>query len=369
MSSKNNKKKKKSQAPKTSAQAQKPKAATEEVDEKNIPVQSLSEMLAFAHEAEADLDKAEENEIDIIVPTKKPEEKAEAKPAKAPKAEAKPQQPKTEAKPAEAPKAEAKPQQPKAETKPAEAPKAEEPKTETKPVSGPPVSAEEAARQAASEDALDRDLENARRQKLKEEAYLKHQREMELKKEEERLAKAEQAKQRQISAMEAAKKREETKAAEEAQQKAEAPTAAPAPAKSTKKKNATARYFNRTLMSMNAAKGLAVALVVVLLAYGGAFIYVNSQNEEIYSDLEKKLTGQSRLVSDSSIQYEIPDTSPLSAEEKTSLGLNEGLEDSDCDGLTDYYEINVSKTDPANPDSDGDGLLDGREIRAGLDHI
>ena len=178
MSSKNNKKKKKSQAPKTSAQAQKPKAATEEVDEKNIPVQSLSEMLAFAHEAEADLDKAEENEIDIIVPTKKPEEKAEAKPAEAPKAEAKPQQPKTEAKPAEAPKAEAKPQQPKAETKPAEAPKAEakpqqpkteakpaeapkaeEPKTETKPVSGPPISAEEAARQAASEDALDRDLE------------------------------------------------------------------------------------------------------------------------------------------------------------------------------------------------------------------
>ena len=166
MSSKNNKKKKKSQAPKTSAQAQKPKAATEEVDEKNIPVQSLSEMLAFAHEAEADLDKAEENEIDIIVPTKKPEEKAEAKPAEAPKAEAKPRQPKTEAKPAEAPKAEAKPQQPKAETKPAEAPKAEEPKTETKPVSGPPISAEEAARQAASEDALDRDLENARRQKL-----------------------------------------------------------------------------------------------------------------------------------------------------------------------------------------------------------
>lgn len=96
MSSKNNKKKKKSQAPKTSAQAQKPKAATEEVDEKNIPVQSLSEMLAFAHEAEADLDKAEENEIDIIVPTKKPEEKAEAKPAEASKAEAKPQQPKTE---------------------------------------------------------------------------------------------------------------------------------------------------------------------------------------------------------------------------------------------------------------------------------
>ena len=400
MSSKNNKKKKKSQAPKASPQAQKPKAAAEETDEKNIPVQSFSEMLAFAHEAEANLEKAGEKEIDIAVPAKesaekpaeapktesKPaqQEKAETKPAEAPKAESKPaQQEKAEAKPAEAPKAESKPvQQEKAETKPTEAPKAESkpaqqektetkpaeaPKAETKPVSGPPISAEEAARRAASEDALDRDLENARRQKLKEEAYLKHQREMELKKEEERLAKAEQAKQRQISAMEAAKKREETKAASEAQQKAAAPAPTAAPVK--KKKSATARYFNRTLMSMNAAKGLAVALVIVLLAYGGAFIYVNSQNEELYSDLEKKLTGQSRLVSDSSIQYEMPENAPLSAEEKTSLGLNEGLEDSDCDGLTDYYEINVSKTDPANPDTDGDGLLDGREVRAGLDPL
>ena len=378
MSSKN--KKKKPQAPKASPQAQKPKAAAEETDEKNIPVQSFSEMLAFAHEAEANLEKAEEKEIDIAVPAKgsaekpaeapktesKPaqQEKAETKPAEAPKAESKPaQQEKAETKPAEAPKAESKPtQQEKAETKPTEAPKAE-----NKPVSGPPISAEEAARRAASEDALDRDLENARRQKLKEEAYLKHQREMELKKEEERLAKAEQAKQRQISAMEAAKKREETKAASEAQQKAAAPAPTAAPVK--KKKSATARYFNRTLMSMNAAKGLAVALVIVLLAYGGAFIYVNSQNEELYSDLEKKLTGQSRLVSDSSIQYEMPESALLSAEEKASLGLNEGLEDSDCDGLTDYYEINVSKTDPANPDTDGDGLLDGREVRAGLDPL
>lgn len=40
--------------------------------------------------------------------------------------------------------------------------------------------------------------------------------------------------------------------------------------------------------------------------------------------------------------------------------------DSDFDGLTDAYENLVSKTDPNNPDTDGDGLLDGWEVLWGL---
>ena len=36
--------------------------------------------------------------------------------------------------------------------------------------------------------------------------------------------------------------------------------------------------------------------------------------------------------------------------------------DSDLDGLTDAYENLVSKTDLNNPDTDGDGVLDGWEI-------
>lgn len=40
--------------------------------------------------------------------------------------------------------------------------------------------------------------------------------------------------------------------------------------------------------------------------------------------------------------------------------------DSDKDGLTDWYEINVYHTDPKNADTDRDGKNDGEEIRDGV---
>ena len=38
--------------------------------------------------------------------------------------------------------------------------------------------------------------------------------------------------------------------------------------------------------------------------------------------------------------------------------------DIDDDGLSDYDELNVSATDPSDPDTDGDGVLDGDEVNA-----
>lgn len=322
----------------------------EAVDEKNIPVQSFSEMLAFAHEAEAQLEE-EESKVQDAAPSKEEAKQEESSPEK----------PEQEKKPAEAPIKEETPSEaPKQESKPSP-----EPQKLIKQPSGPPLTPEEAAARAAMEDALDRDLENARRKKLQEEAYLKRQREMEIKKESERIAKAEQAKQRHINAAQMAKKLEETKAADTEAQAAKPVSPKPAP----KRQGSAAKSFNNTLNSMASIKAVAVAVVIAILAYGGSFIYVNSQNEKFYSELETKLNGQSKLVTDSSVEYSIPKASPLSLEEKNSLGLEAGLADSDRDGLTDYYEINVSKTDPLNPDSDGDGLLDGREIRAELDPL
>lgn len=41
-------------------------------------------------------------------------------------------------------------------------------------------------------------------------------------------------------------------------------------------------------------------------------------------------------------------------------------EDTDMDGLSDEYEETVSKTDPNNADTDGDGIMDGDEVLLGL---
>lgn len=49
---------------------------------------------------------------------------------------------------------------------------------------------------------------------------------------------------------------------------------------------------------------------------------------------------------------------------KVDYGNQEPI-DSDLDGLTDQAEVQIYKTDPNNPDTDGDGYYDGTEVLAG----
>ena len=56
-------------------------------------------------------------------------------------------------------------------------------------------------------------------------------------------------------------------------------------------------------------------------------------------------------------------------DEEKSLGTNPNLADTDSDGLSDYYEINESKTKPTVADTDGDGIRDGDELDLGLDPL
>lgn len=57
----------------------------------------------------------------------------------------------------------------------------------------------------------------------------------------------------------------------------------------------------------------------------------------------------------------LPDQQEDQYEELESTVVNDPNLDSDEDGLTDYEEF-LAGTDPSNPDSDGDGILDGTEV-------
>ncbi len=54
---------------------------------------------------------------------------------------------------------------------------------------------------------------------------------------------------------------------------------------------------------------------------------------------------------------------------KAATSYSGTTKDSDYDGLTDQGELQAYKTNPNNPDTDGDGYLDGAEVLAGTDPL
>lgn len=49
-------------------------------------------------------------------------------------------------------------------------------------------------------------------------------------------------------------------------------------------------------------------------------------------------------------------------EQEEQLGLKKNDFDTDQDGLSDWVEVNITKTDPKKQDTDSDGYTDGEEI-------
>ena len=85
-------------------------------------------------------------------------------------------------------------------------------------------------------------------------------------------------------------------------------------------------------------------------------IYFTNSNPAKYDSL---IEG----VSDANVDN---DNDGLTNGEEISIGTNPNLEDSDEDGLTDRYEIEVTFSDPNNSDTDGDTLTDGDDVALGF---
>jgi hypothetical protein len=61
------------------------------------------------------------------------------------------------------------------------------------------------------------------------------------------------------------------------------------------------------------------------------------------------------------------DNDDLFSDQERKLGTNPWIADTDHDGLNDGDEVNRYHSDPLNPDSNGNGYLDGFEVQLGLD--
>ncbi len=83
------------------------------------------------------------------------------------------------------------------------------------------------------------------------------------------------------------------------------------------------------------------------------FTYLNVMNVGSNSSTEMALPNQD------------PDNDGLTNIQEQSSGTNPKMADTDGDGLSDGYEVNVSHTDPLSSDSDNDGLDDGTELKLG----
>lgn len=65
------------------------------------------------------------------------------------------------------------------------------------------------------------------------------------------------------------------------------------------------------------------------------------------------------------IGFADPDTDGMSSSQEQDFGTDETNPDTDGDGLLDGEEVHVWGTDPLNPDTDGDTFLDGQEVNDG----
>jgi len=106
---------------------------------------------------------------------------------------------------------------------------------------------------------------------------------------------------------------------------------------------------------------------------------IDTQVEQQTNEIDKDIGTRVIFITDSDITDE-PAEKPewfatdkdhdgLTDEEEQSLGTDIYNSDSDADGISDIDEVQKYKTDPMNPDTDGDSYWDGLEILKGYNPL
>jgi len=132
-------------------------------------------------------------------------------------------------------------------------------------------------------------------------------------------------------------------------------------------------------MFMFNLKKIVVIVLICLLFFGiGLFIFKLIKKEPILDntikqeDLEQARVNeelrQMNAVLDQIILTD-KDLDGLTDEEEIKLGTNPNNPDTDGDGIMDKDEIDLWKTNPLKADTDGDGMVDGEEARRGTDPL
>jgi len=147
------------------------------------------------------------------------------------------------------------------------------------------------------------------------------------------------------------------------------------------------------------AKLVLISLAILIVAAGGALAYLSyfkPTAPEVIIPEEIRVTGDSLVIPTEvtptpteEIVTEPTSTEPIDlvgigvepteSVTTTEVGLPTVVEqptpgvtvnlDSDQDGLTDAEELNIYQTNPLQADSDGDGYLDGDEVKAGYNPL
>ena len=120
---------------------------------------------------------------------------------------------------------------------------------------------------------------------------------------------------------------------------------------------------------------LLIACCTVALIGGGIYVWYAQQkkSEDIPSQNVVKDTPSNIVAIEKREFPNIPDddrdTDGLTAQEEVSIGTSQTSSDSDGDGISDYREVRIWKTDPLKKDTDGDGFSDFVDVMNGYNPI